>query len=304
MYTNEATLIQDVESLRTQFPQAKDLYKEVCHLLFFKYEIQPTANRLYQLVRKGTMSLPADAINHFWHELRVQHSINVDHPGLPDTLREFAGEALTTLWKTALELAKQSHNALQSEIDGLQDSSRLAVENYKIQLQGLESVNAKLQGELKSLRKQLQQSEKKSLIDGQVLKTHKEALKTLQNEKSALEVHLKSINSKFSVEVNKLKASLKLSGDHLRKLEEKSTLEVDRERQRSMKLELEHAELKRALLKEHAVTKNQAGKNQRLVIELRENIGLIKEQLKESQRQQLAASNKLKQIERKKQFLR
>ena len=81
-------------------------------------------------------------------------------------------------------------------------------------------------------------------------------------------------------------------------------LELDRERQRTYKLESEITELKKALLKEHAATKSQTVKNQKLVNELRENISLIKGQLKESQRQQLVASNKLKQIERKKPLLK
>jgi chromosome segregation ATPase len=35
---------------------------QVCVLLFFRHGITPTANKLYQLVRKGSMSAPADAV--------------------------------------------------------------------------------------------------------------------------------------------------------------------------------------------------------------------------------------------------
>lgn len=302
-HTNEAKLIEDVETLRIQFPQAKDLYREVCRLMFFRYGMQPTANKLYQLVRKGTMSTPSQAVNNFWSELRHKNRVDIEHSGLPDTLREFAGEALSTLWKSALEVAKQNVKEKHSVINGLESTNRLELESYKAQLKKLEALNAEQHSELVMLRKQLQESEKRFLIDHQVSVTQKESVKTLQYEKSALESSLKSINNEFDTELNKVHAALKFSEDRFKKLEAKSFAEVDRERQRSYKLESEISELKKALLKEHAVTKSQTAKNQKLVNELRENVGMIKEQLKESQRQQLVASNKLKQIERKKPLI-
>ena len=303
-HTHEAKLIQDVETLRIQFPQTKDLYREVCRVMFFRYGMQPTANKLYQLVRKGTMSTPAQAVNNFWAELRLKNRVDIEHSGLPDSLREFAGEALTTLWKSALEIARQNVKEKHTAINGLESANRLELESYKAQLKKLESLNTEQHVELVAIRKQLQESEKRLLIDSQVSITQKESVKSLQNEKSALEGSLKSINNEFSAELNKLHAALKLSDDRFKKLEAKSYAELDRERQRSYKLESEIAELKKALLKEHAITKGQTAKNQKLVNELRENIGLIKGQLKESQRQQLVASNKLKQIERKKPLLK
>lgn len=304
VHINEAKLVQDVEVLRSQFPQVKDLYREVCRLMFFRYGIQPTANKLYQLVRKGTMSTPVQTVNNFWNELRLKNRVDVEYSGLPDTLREFAGEALSTLWKSALEVAKQNVKEKHSVINNLESNNKLELENLKAQLKKMESLSAEQHSELTMLRKQLQESEKRFLIDHQVSATQKEAVKTLQNEKSALEGSLKSVNNEFSAEFNKLHAALKLSEDKFRKLEARSFIEVDRERQRAYKLESEISELKKALLKEHAVTKSQAAKNQKLVNELRENVGMIKGQLKESQRQQLVASNKLKQIEKKKPLIK
>ncbi|SDK85161.1 replication region DNA-binding N-term [Methylophilus rhizosphaerae] len=303
-HTNEAKLAQDVESLRIQFPQTKDLYREVCRLMFFRYGMQPTANKLYQLVRKGTMSTPSQAVNSFWAELRSKNRVDIEHAGLPDSLREFAGEALGALWKSALEAARQTYKEKHTAINGLESSNRLELESYKAQVKKLEALNTEQHQELAAIKKQLQENEKRLLIDSQLSVTQKESVKTLQNEKTALEATLKSVNNEFIAEINKLHAALKLSDDRFRKLEAKSFAELDRERQRAIKLELEIAELKKSLLKEHTVTKTQTMKNQKLVNELRENIGLIKGQLKESQRQQLVASNKLKQIERKKPLLK
>ena len=67
---NETNQIQaEVERLRAQFPDTQELYREVSALLFFRYGITPTANKLYQLVRKGSMSAPAEALNKFWETI-------------------------------------------------------------------------------------------------------------------------------------------------------------------------------------------------------------------------------------------
>src|SRR3546814_9934483 len=67
---NDAALSRDIETLRERFTQTQELYREVCALLFFRYGVTPTANKLYQLVRKGSMSAPTDALSTFWEDLR------------------------------------------------------------------------------------------------------------------------------------------------------------------------------------------------------------------------------------------
>jgi ribosomal protein L29 len=303
-HTDEIKLVQDVENLRIQFPHTKELYREVCRLMFFRYGMQPTANKLYQLVRKGTMATPSQAVNHFWSELRDKSRVEIEQPGLPESLREFAGEALSTLWKGALEVARQNYQAKQFEADGQQHTSKHELEQYRSQLRLLEERHALQERELEHAKKQLQENEKRRLIDNQILATEKESLSTLQNEKTNLETSLKNMKQDYTEEINKLHATLKLANDRYKKIESKSLMDLDRERQQVYKLESEIAELKRALLKEHAATKSQTVKNQKLVNELRQNISMIKGQLKEAQRQQLMATNKLKQIERKKPLLK
>jgi len=53
--STESAIAVSVAELRERFPRTQDLYREVCVLLFFRHGITPTANKLYQLVRKGSM---------------------------------------------------------------------------------------------------------------------------------------------------------------------------------------------------------------------------------------------------------
>ena len=86
----ENEILSEVEALKGQFSDTKALYREVCTLLFFRHGITPTTNKLYQYVRKGTMSTPAEALAKFWDELRNKARVEIDHPDLPDGIKVLA----------------------------------------------------------------------------------------------------------------------------------------------------------------------------------------------------------------------
>jgi chromosome segregation ATPase len=108
-------LRSQVEQLRSQFPQTGDIYREVCILLFFRYGVTPTANKLYQLVRKGSMSAPTQALTLFWKDLREKSRVRIEQPDLPDALRQTAGELVSGLWGNAQSLAQQSLAVFRQE---------------------------------------------------------------------------------------------------------------------------------------------------------------------------------------------
>jgi chromosome segregation ATPase len=107
-YALDQQIRSEIEELRTQFPQTQDLYREVCTLLFFRYGQTPTANRLYQLVRKGSMSAPAEALARFWAELREKSRVRIENPDLPDDLKQVTGELIANLWTKAQAMAQES----------------------------------------------------------------------------------------------------------------------------------------------------------------------------------------------------
>jgi len=55
MMRSESEIQADIDALRGRCSDTKDLYREVCALLFFRYGVTPTASKLYQYVRKGSM---------------------------------------------------------------------------------------------------------------------------------------------------------------------------------------------------------------------------------------------------------
>src|ERR1700759_1521324 len=109
---DETRLAGEIDRLKAEFPKTRDLYREVCALLFFRFGITPTANRLYQLVKRGTMGTPAAGLGEFWADPRKKSRVRLKPPYLPADLRDAAGQLVATLWTRATASA-------QAELDGL-----------------------------------------------------------------------------------------------------------------------------------------------------------------------------------------
>jgi len=127
----EAEIDAEIDALRLKFPKTRDLYREVCALLFFRYGITPTANRLYQLVRKGSMGTPAQVLAEFWRDLRERCRVRIDHPDLPEELRQASGELVMLLWERAQGEAASSFQARATMADDqVRESQRRAIDAH------------------------------------------------------------------------------------------------------------------------------------------------------------------------------
>lgn len=129
----------EIDALRAANPDTQDLYREVCVLLFFRYGITPTANKLYQLVRKGSMNAPAEALSRFWSTLREKSRVRIEHPDIPEPLRDAAGEVVAALWRQAqaaatADLAAAREEARQAAVDA-KDSLDRAIEAHNTAIQ-------------------------------------------------------------------------------------------------------------------------------------------------------------------------
>ena len=116
----------EIAQLRAQFPRTADLYREVCVLLFFRYGITPTANKLYQLVKKGSMSAPADALAAFWATLRDKSRVRIESPDLPDEIKGALGELAIAIWDRAQASAQEALTGFRSDASQEADQARAA----------------------------------------------------------------------------------------------------------------------------------------------------------------------------------
>ncbi len=234
---NEAALARDIEELRERFTNTQELYREVCALLFFRYGITPTANKLYQLVRKGSMSAPADALTKFWEDLREKSRTRIEHPDLPEALKAAAGSLIAELWGKAQAAADDSlavykaeaqEQVAQAHAQVVQSEAKVDAANADRTLAytTLESIKE----ELSRTRRHVAALEERSATAETSRISLEASLEEARKENRALVQQLNEGHQKFSAQIDKLRAAMELADERSRSAEKRALLDIDRER--------------------------------------------------------------------------
>jgi len=294
----DAQIQTDIDHLKTQFPQTRELYREACMLLFFRYGITPTANKLYQYVRKGSMSAPAEALNKFWLELRDKSRVRIEHPDLPESLKDSAGKLIGDIWNQAQEAAQVNFSIQMAEA-----SEKIAQAQHEANMERekRESIEAALKStrvELENAIQRLAESEKNRAVGISTLASLEKSLKRLQNERDQSEHSLERARQAFSADLDKVNVALAKAEERYRALESRALLEVDRERQRAGKLEKEIAKRGDSLREQQRQHSKELAAAQKVNSDLREKLGLISGQLSQLKLQQKETAKKLNAVQR------
>jgi hypothetical protein len=254
------TLEADVEALRKRISDTQELYREVCMIQFFRYGETPTANKLYQLVRKGSMSAPAKALRDFWTNVRDKTKVDVGQPDLPSDVATAAGELAANLWRLANQAAGSSLEVFredaQREIEVAQahtlvmvaerDAISAAAEDASRRTEELRVENAKLLTRLTEL-----ETTKIMLTD---------QLTQSKNESAEASRSLSDARRDFAEELGKLREMHNQSEQRLVATEKRALLEIDSERTvtRQMRQQLQSAQERMASVNsEHLAERDQ-----------------------------------------------
>lgn len=236
---NEQQLQIEIDALKAEFPDTKDIYREVCVLLFFRYGITPTANKLYQYVRRGSMSAPAEALNKFWLELREKSRVRIERPDIPENIAAVAGDLISHLWNEA-------QKAAQAGFSNLVDNATSEILLFKLQAEkaneNTEKVKVLLdqtQTELKSTQKRLSETDYLLSVNTDTLTKQENAFNALKIERDNLSNTIIDLKASFSTDLANIGLALNKAEQQYRGLQEKSLLELDRSRQQIKKLEKE-----------------------------------------------------------------
>ena len=302
--TSETAIQADVEALRAQFADTRALYREVCGLLFFRYGLTPTASKLYQYVRKGSMGTPAEVLAQFWEEMRQKAKVEIEHPGLPDALKQTAGELLTTLWQQATEQAREELARLReeaaAETAALQtqlEQAKGRTEALQTQVDALRAQENHLQGQLQAVRDDLEVERR----------NHSGARArglALEQQLAELKQELASSRAHFSAEMDKAQAAVELAAQRSKEAEHRALREMDQERQARSHAEkllettrAQHTEAERrhqaALVEQGAEQARMAAALERAGWQVEENAKLLQAQeLRLQQAQEARAAHK------------
>ena len=227
---DETRLAAEIDRLKTAFPKTRELYREVCALLFFRFGITPTANRLYQLVKRGSMSTPTQVLGEFWAELREKSRVRIEHPDLPAELQAVAGELVAALWMKSTTSAHAALEALRTDAEAEKASARNEVAALQAELARTETALEQRTGALLAAQVRIQELEQAQAAGEATRQARETEIARQQHEIGARDRALVQARADFSGELEKLRGSAELAEERLRAAEKRALLEIERER--------------------------------------------------------------------------
>jgi chromosome segregation ATPase len=237
--STEGALATEIERLKAAFPKTRELYREVCALMFFRFGMTPTANRLYQLVKRGSMSTPTQVLGEFWTELRQKSRMRIDHPDLPADLQAAAGELVATLWTRSTASAQLALDALRVEAEAEKVAAQNTVTSMQGELGRTETALEQRTSALLAAQVRIQELEQGQAAGEATRRALEAEITRLQDENAARDLALLQARADFSGELEKLRASAGLAEERLRATEKRALLEIERERAASTRLQKE-----------------------------------------------------------------
>lgn len=229
--STESELLAEVEALKVKFSDTRALYREVCALLFFRYGVTPTANKLYQYVRRGSMNVPTEEVGKFWDELRHNARIDIQHPDLPEEIKTLAAEAIAGLWRHASDAARGELAAARLELQADAERARQGQEAAEQAVVNVRNAMTQLQLELE------QKNEALGAVQAS-LEAERRSQAAVQARAQELQVQLEQARIQqqrqqegFSADLAKAREAVHTAQERAAAAERRSLTEIDQERQ-------------------------------------------------------------------------
>ena len=235
--STEAEILSEVDALKAKFSDTRALYREVCALLFFRFGITPTGNKLYQYVRRGSMSVPTEELAKFWDDLRHKARVDIEHPDLPDPIKAAAAEAIAAIWRQASEAARGELGAARVELEASAEQARVAQSMA-------EAAVARWETAANELHHQITQAETaRDAIKG-ALEAERRAHAGAQGRVQELQTQLEQARAQqqrqqeaFSADLAKAREDVEAAQERASASERRALLEIEQERQTRFRAE-------------------------------------------------------------------
>ncbi|QUN32397.1 DNA-binding protein (plasmid) [Cupriavidus sp. KK10] len=226
----QAAMADDIAELRGRFPETRALYREVCGLLFFRYGVTPTANKLYSLVRKGSMGTPAEVLQGFWQELRGRTRVTIDHPDLPDALKDIAAGAVQTIWQAANEAATGELATLRAEARHAASVAEAERDAARAETTAAREEVAALSAQLAEARAAQDAVQADLAAERQAHAATQARLEAGRAELEAAGRQLAELRTQFSSELERAREAVTLAQERAEASERRALRELDAER--------------------------------------------------------------------------
>jgi chromosome segregation ATPase len=211
-------------------PNTRELYREVCALLFFRFGITPTANRLYQLVRRGSMGTPTAVLAEFWAALREKSRVRVERPDLPPDLQAAAGDLVAALWEKSTAAAQAALEALRGELDAEREAGRQEIALAQEAMARADAARAEREAALLAAQARIRELETALAVSEASRRALEGDVARLQGENRERDAALAQARADFAQDLEKLREAAQRAEQRLGAAERRALLEIERER--------------------------------------------------------------------------
>lgn len=256
--STETEILSEVESLKAKFGDTRVLYREVCALLFFRFGITPTANKLYQYVRRGSMNVPTEEVGKFWDDLRHRARVDIQHPDLPDPIKAVAAEAIAALWSQATEAARGELAVarLESQQEAEQaragrDAAEQTVARMHAAAEQQRADMERVQAEGQAMREELE-AERRAHAGNQA------RVQQMQSQLEEAGRQQQALQDGFATELARSREAVEASNERAAGAERRALKEIEQERQARARADTAAEAARQKLAEVEAIAREQA----------------------------------------------
>jgi len=257
----ETEIPSEVEALKAKFGDTRALYREVCALLFFRFGITPTANKLYQYVRRGSMNVPTEEVGKFWDDLRHRARVDIQHPDLPDPIKAVAAEAIAALWSQATEAARGELAAARLELQQEAEQARAGRDAAEQAVAGLHAAVEQQRADMERAQAEGQGTREELEAERRARAGTQARVEQMQSQLEEAGRRQQALQDGFAAELAKTRESVEAANERAAGAERRALKEVEQERQARARAESTAEAARQKLSEVEADAREQAVQN-------------------------------------------
>lgn len=229
--STETEILSEVEALKAKFSDTRALYREVCALLFFRYGITPTANKLYQYVRRGSMNVPTEEVGKFWDDLRHRARVDIQHPDLPDPIKAVAAEAIAALWSQATEAARGELAAARLEFQQEAEQARAGRDAAEQAVAGMHAAAEHHRADMERVQADGQAARQELEAERRAHAGTQARVQQMQSQLEEAGRQHQALQDGFAAELAKTREAVEAANERAAGAERRALKEIEQERQ-------------------------------------------------------------------------
>ncbi|MFM2345222.1 MAG: hypothetical protein RLZZ210_1836 [Pseudomonadota bacterium] len=276
-------LFNKVEEIKLKAINTKQAYIDVAKLLFLQYQEMPTANRLYNLVKKGSMTTVVESMRIFWQEIQNQLSIKMHMPNIPQELQIMLSEQIEVIWSKSMEYAAGEFEQQRMEVLTKNENLEQEIVNLNNKIAEQEQQYQTLNSEYQAINEQNYQAKEKLIKYESQIQHEQNLQKDLYKKIAQLQTDINDNQQKFNHEKSELQSKFDLNIQAL---------------QHDIKTWQQRLDNERTQFKQQEKDFNKQNKlNQDMIKELQENINYERQQSSTLEKNIILLEQKYKELE-------